>query len=173
MKIQRGVIAGALAGLAVSAVIIFAPPPLVHAGANNPGQGPPGSKGDKGDTGSSGAAGANATTTAAATSSANGLMSASDKAKLDAFAISGGVSVAASILSLATQDVDVTLGKVMPNTTYAAVATVSGSGAILVGISVQGIKSQTTSTVTVTIKNISLSTITSGITVNVIAYTAL
>lgn len=42
-----------------------------------------GDKGDKGDTGATGPAGQNATTTAVATSTANGLMSKEDKVKLD------------------------------------------------------------------------------------------
>lgn len=46
-------------------------------------QGVAGPKGDKGDRGPQGPAGQNATTTAVATSSANGLMSSTDKRKLD------------------------------------------------------------------------------------------
>lgn len=46
-------------------------------------QGPAGAKGDKGDKGETGAAGTNATTTAAATQTTNGLMAAADKKKLD------------------------------------------------------------------------------------------
>ena len=45
--------------------------------------GPKGPKGDKGDTGPQGPKGNNATTTAVATTSANGLMSSSDKTKLN------------------------------------------------------------------------------------------
>ena len=45
--------------------------------------GPKGPKGDKGDTGPQGPKGDNATTTAVATTSANGLMSSSDKTKLN------------------------------------------------------------------------------------------
>ena len=46
-------------------------------------QGIQGPQGPKGDTGPQGPAGQNATTTAVATQSANGLMSSADKAKLD------------------------------------------------------------------------------------------
>ncbi len=42
-----------------------------------------GPKGDKGDTGPQGPAGTNATTTSTATTTANGLMSSTDKSKLD------------------------------------------------------------------------------------------
>ena len=51
-------------------------------GATGP-QGLKGDKGDKGDTGPRGAAGTNATTTAVASTSANGLMSSTDKTKLN------------------------------------------------------------------------------------------
>ena len=46
-------------------------------------QGPQGEKGAQGATGPQGPAGTNATTTAAATQTVNGLMSAADKKKLD------------------------------------------------------------------------------------------
>ena len=52
--------------------------------------GPQGPKGDKGDTGPQGPAGTNATTTAVATQSKNGLMSAADKKKLDDIVSSSG-----------------------------------------------------------------------------------
>ncbi|MDA9472297.1 collagen-like protein [Enterococcus sp. 5H] len=45
--------------------------------------GPAGAQGEKGATGPQGPSGANATTTAAATQTVNGLMSAADKKKLD------------------------------------------------------------------------------------------
>ncbi|GGC98397.1 collagen-like protein [Enterococcus wangshanyuanii] len=51
-------------------------------GAQGP-QGVPGEKGAQGATGPQGPAGTNATTTAAATQTVNGLMSATDKKKLD------------------------------------------------------------------------------------------
>lgn len=49
-------------------------------------KGEKGDKGDTGDTGPQGPAGTNATTTAVATTAANGLMSSSDKTKLDGIA---------------------------------------------------------------------------------------
>lgn len=49
-------------------------------------KGEKGDKGDTGDTGPQGPAGTNATTTAVATTTANGLMSSSDKTKLDGIA---------------------------------------------------------------------------------------
>lgn len=56
--------------------------PKGETGATGP-QGPKGDKGDTGAAGPQGAAGINATTTAVATTSANGLMSAVDKTKLN------------------------------------------------------------------------------------------
>lgn len=51
-----------------------------------------GATGPKGNTGATGAAGQNATTTAVATTSANGLMSSTDKQKLDAIVVVNGGS---------------------------------------------------------------------------------
>lgn len=66
-------------------------------GATGP-QGEKGDKGDKGDTGPQGPAGQNATTTAVATTSANGLMSSTDKTKLNGIA-SGATAVTESTVS--------------------------------------------------------------------------
>jgi hypothetical protein len=59
-------------------------------------------------------------------------------------------TTAGAITSGATADLAVTLSKAMPNTTYAAVATLSGTG--IGNAAVQGITARTTTTATVRIK---------------------
>jgi hypothetical protein len=64
--------------------------------------------------------------------------------------VSVGKATAGAITSGATADLAVTLSKAMPNTTYAAVATLSGTG--IGNAAVQGITARTTTTATVRIK---------------------
>lgn len=115
-------------------------------------------KGQKGD---AGPAGTNATTTAAATTSANGLMSATDKTKLDATPVFRfqQVSIAASILPNATTGaLSVTWPASMPSTSYDVFCTFSGGASFCV----DSIGSKTTAGCTVTLRNVGLSAIVAG-----------
>ena len=73
-------------------------------GATGP-QGPKGDTGARGATGPQGPAGVNATTTAVATQSANGLMSAADKKKLDGIAASASGARTITAASNACMDI--------------------------------------------------------------------
>ncbi len=67
----------------------------------------------------------------------------------------GSGSVAAGLLGGATVDLAVTLSRAMPNSTYQAFPVVEAPASVL-GSMVVTVKAQTTMTVTVTVKNISL-----------------
>ncbi|MCM1093802.1 MAG: hypothetical protein NC421_07605, partial [Lachnospiraceae bacterium] len=83
-----------------------------------------GDKGDKGDRGLQGPAGVNATTTAVATTTANGLMSAVDKKTLDSYKDRASALIEAMYENgdLNYSDDSVTIGEVYDGSTYLSVS---------------------------------------------------
>lgn len=156
-------------------------------------QGIPGLKGDKGDTGLQGVqglkgdtglqgiqgiqgvkgdAGINATTTATATQTTNGLLSYIDKKKLDSLAVvvSIGSLSLPTIAAGVSASVTVPISPTLPNTNYSVGYSLEG-GVSIGGLSVTRVITKNINSVVLEVKNTTLVSINLAGSINVIAST--
>ncbi len=109
-----------------------------------------------------------------ATASNEGFMPASMFSKLANFTVAGGSgSTSAILLAAGSVDLVINLSATMPNTNYFAVATISTGTVSILGTLSLSVKSKTTTTVTVMLKNTGLATIAAGVVIEVVAVSQL